>query len=575
MKRKLKKLSLVLGLILMASFTIGISKVSAAETKAIKFESRCVMEAIKKSDMFPKVTDDMVDLENLTLNLTQKQIDSVKSFRLGASSSYDEENLYLDTEKNIVEIEGVEYKKISLKGIENFKNIESINMYNAAYGNLYGQKYLDPKFHIQIDLSELEKNTNIAFLSLDQDNFDYLNIESIGKLPNLCNLSIEYVGNEVLKTKSIDISKIFPLTTKNEQVRINIDGCTFSDEEKMWNYIASNPDKKFWLSIMSSKLTHIPSLKNVEIASLYGNNIESIGDVANIDTSTGIYNIVATLEDISRFVYETDINGNRGKREDGKDGLNEVSVCSIPLCFQRLNEVTDNKSYDLPKIFETALKIDKYSYQGGDAKKFSELAIDNDSYPSWWSDGTKLEVVGATLSADNKQVIFADDAKDGDVATVEVLGGIAHGTKLTLTYKAPVQEEKPAEDNKESNADDKKEETIIDKVYNFLEGANQTYKKGDNTEVKFRIDGSLELFDKAYVDSIKLDKSSYTLEEGSTIIKLNNDYVNTLSNGKHELSVSYTDGKTATTSFTILAPDFKQNPDTGVTSLLAIQAVKI
>lgn len=251
MKRKLKKLSLVLGLILMASFTIGISKVSAAETRAIKFESRYVMETIKMA-VAPRITnDDMVDLENLTLNLTQEQIDSIDYLWLGTSDagfSINKAKQYLEDEKNIAKIDGVEYKKISLKGIENFSNISSVYFSNRAF-TAVGTHFYDIDFHIQVDLNELEKNINIESITLDQGNFDYLNIEVIGKMPALKSFYLSHCKEGVSKSKVLDVSKIFPLTTKSGSVKISVFEATFSDEQKMWDYISSNQDTYFKLAI--------------------------------------------------------------------------------------------------------------------------------------------------------------------------------------------------------------------------------------------------------------------------------------------------------------------------------------
>lgn len=283
MKRKLKKLSLVLGLILMASFTIGISKVNAAETKAIKFESRCVMEAIKNC-LIPRITDDdLIDLENLTLNLTQEQIDSVDVFWLGNGYGFSINNIiqYVEAEKNTVNIEGVEYKKISLKGIENFKNIKSVYFRSSA----------DTK-KIQIDLSKL-KGLDIDSIYLGYDCFAFYNVDVLGKFPNLSSLSFwGYSYNKENQTEiksSLDVSKVFPLDTKKEKVTINAFGCTLSDEEEFWNYISSNQDKKFELQMIDCGLTYVPSLKNIVCISFAENNIKSVSELSNVNLSTGVY----------------------------------------------------------------------------------------------------------------------------------------------------------------------------------------------------------------------------------------------------------------------------------------------
>lgn len=48
---------------------------------------------------------------------------------------------------------------------------------------------------------------------------------------------------------------------------------------------------------------------------------------------------------------------------------------------------------------------------------------------------------------------------------------------------------------------------------------------------------------KVYVDDVLLSEGQYTYHEGSLIIKLNASYLNSLSIGKHVLSVEFDDGK--------------------------------
>ena len=50
-----------------------------------------------------------------------------------------------------------------------------------------------------------------------------------------------------------------------------------------------------------------------------------------------------------------------------------------------------------------------------------------------------------------------------------------------------------------------------------------------------------------FVDNKKVSKSNYKSEEGSTVITLNEDYLKSLSNGNHTLTVYFNDGHATTT----------------------------
>lgn len=93
-------------------------------------------------------------------------------------------------------------------------------------------------------------------------------------------------------------------------------------------------------------------------------------------------------------------------------------------------------------------------------------------------------------------------------------------------------------------------------VYEVLEGENGVYKKGEDKELKFRINADYSIFsDQVYVDGNLISEESYTSESGSTIIILNQSYLNTLSVGEHTLKVAFKDGVDVEIKFTIAKVD--------------------
>lgn len=103
---------------------------------------------------------------------------------------------------------------------------------------------------------------------------------------------------------------------------------------------------------------------------------------------------------------------------------------------------------------------------------------------------------------------------------------------------------------------------VGESLYKVLEGANQTVNSSKKQELKFRF--NIEYSDflasgKVYVDEKLVDSKNYTSKEGSTIIEFNQDYIKTLSAGKHSIRVAVADGEVAT-DFTITK---LINPETG------------
>lgn len=114
--------------------------------------------------------------------------------------------------------------------------------------------------------------------------------------------------------------------------------------------------------------------------------------------------------------------------------------------------------------------------------------------------------------------------------TMDVSGGVAEKFELVIEYK----------EAQESNA------PVI------TSGANSTWQKGGTDGLSFTSNAAFADFIKVQVDGKDLDASNYTVKEGSTIVTLNAAYLNTLSVGKHTLSIVSANG-TATTEFTITA----------------------
>ena len=84
--------------------------------------------------------------------------------------------------------------------------------------------------------------------------------------------------------------------------------------------------------------------------------------------------------------------------------------------------------------------------------------------------------------------------------------------------------------------------------YEVIEGANQTVERGEALTVT--ANGSYDKFQSLSVDDEELSNIDYTVEEGSTIVTLSAECLDTLEAGTHTLTFEYLDG-TAQTDFTI------------------------
>ncbi len=82
--------------------------------------------------------------------------------------------------------------------------------------------------------------------------------------------------------------------------------------------------------------------------------------------------------------------------------------------------------------------------------------------------------------------------------------------------------------------------------YKITEGANSSWTKNTDATLKFVANGDLSKLVGVKVDGELITADKYTAVSGSTVITLKNDYLDTLSVGKHTLTVVYNDGECST-----------------------------
>ena len=101
--------------------------------------------------------------------------------------------------------------------------------------------------------------------------------------------------------------------------------------------------------------------------------------------------------------------------------------------------------------------------------------------------------------------------------------------------------------------------------YDILNGANSKWTQDSDGNISVRGSGEFSKFVGVKVDGKSVDEKYYTVKEGSTIVTLKPEYLNTLTEGKHTLEIVWTDGSASTTC-TVKA----DSPQTGDNSMMAL-----
>lgn len=98
--------------------------------------------------------------------------------------------------------------------------------------------------------------------------------------------------------------------------------------------------------------------------------------------------------------------------------------------------------------------------------------------------------------------------------------------------------------------------------YEIIDGEDETWTLDSDGNLTIKGNGDFSKFVGVKVDGNLLDTKHYTAKEGSTIITLKAEYLNTLSVGSHTFEIVWNDGS-ASTSFTIEEDEMIEAPQTG------------
>ena len=131
--------------------------------------------------------------------------------------------------------------------------------------------------------------------------------------------------------------------------------------------------------------------------------------------------------------------------------------------------------------------------------------------------------------------------------------------KLTIYGEAGSYAETFAKENNISFIAISTTDVTIDK-----ENTNSTFVKGSSAGATIKCSGALAEFMNVYVDGTLIDKSNYTLKEGSTIITFTQAFMDTLSAGNHVFTLEYMGNRRIDVSMTVANSAEASAPTTAV-----------
>ena len=159
---------------------------------------------------------------------------------------------------------------------------------------------------------------------------------------------------------------------------------------------------------------------------------------------------------------------------------------------------------------------------------------------------SETEQQGITLTGD---VICPETVDAGDVQlyiSITIMISAAGASPATPTPAPVTPTPAPATSAPATPAP----ETPAPASYYIMDGANSSWVRNEDGSMAIRGNGEISKFTGVKVDGVLIDPANYIVTEGSTIITLKPEYLNTLSEGSHSFEILWADGSAAT-DFTV------------------------
>lgn len=128
---------------------------------------------------------------------------------------------------------------------------------------------------------------------------------------------------------------------------------------------------------------------------------------------------------------------------------------------------------------------------------------------------------------------------------VKCTGGDGSDVDHPYTFELAYEDSNPSSSGDEPNTGSNDEPSAT--TYTILEGANQTYTLGSNTNIVIKASGDLDKLQAIEIDNGNvISSSNYELASGSTILTLLTSFLENSSVGEHTITFRYNDGEVST-----------------------------
>lgn len=234
----------------------------------------------------------------------------------------------------------------------------------------------------------------------------------------------------------------------------------------------------------------------------------------------------------------------------------DVTDCYNVLAVPGILKIAHNTALAPDRI--EAVKA-KTAYEEGDSLNLEDLTV-----TAYYADGYSETVTGYTTNASDinmsvpgMKILTVSFAQNGVTRTKDIVltveedssdddsddndSDIASNNTPQATPQ-PVQPVTPRRTASPANT-----ASAGSKEYKVMEGADSTFRIGEDESLTIRVDAELGRFASVEMDSREVDPTSYTTWSGSTYVKFTKEFLSALTPGGHTVKILFSDGYAITT----------------------------
>ena len=301
---------------------------------------------------------------------------------------------------------------------------------------------------------------------------------------------------------------------------------------------------------------------------MYGGEIS--GNVGK--TGAGVSVFGGTFYMLGGTVTKNNADSNIGLGDDNGHGGGVYVIYDSKLCISG-GSISGNTSNNTGAGVYLTASARKNTYWHGGAATLEvsgdAMIINNKNQGK--EDNVFLTESATTFETVQAMLILKDirNSRIGVTTMVTPTTGkpvrIATGAMVDKDYSSIILSDNSAYKVEHDNKDT--EGLVLTAIgnYQIINGADGKHTIGKDGTLTFRSNAPFSEFVAVLVDGVKVDPSNYDVSEGSTIVRLKQSFLDTLSKGSHTIAIQSLGG-TAAANFTITASSNSGNTGAGGTT---------